>query len=285
MTTVLVTGSTGDVGTHVVRELRAGGVPIRAFVRDRDRASALLGRDVPLALGDFGEPDTIRDALRGVDRVFLACANDPRQVEYETNVIDAASAAGVERVVKLSAVGAEKGSPLGFWDWQGRIEEHLRGSDLSSVVLRPTSYMTKLLGPPEAIKETGKLFAPAGEAKISLIDPRDVASVAAVALTEEGHDGHTYVLSGPEAITFARIAEQLSAAIGRTIQYVDMPDQAARQAMVQAGLPEWLAENLVTLFGLIRQGAAAEVTDTVREVTGREPRSFAQFARDNRKLF
>jgi uncharacterized protein YbjT (DUF2867 family) len=285
MTTVLVTGSTGDVGTNVVRELRGESVAVRAFVRDPDRAAALLGPDVPLAIGDFGEPESIRQALEGVDRVFLACANDPRQVEYETNVIDAAADASVVRVVKLSAVGAEKGSPLDFWDWQGRIEEHLRASGLPSVILRPTSYMTKLLGSPEAIKHSGKLFAPAGDAKISLIDPRDVASVAAVALTQDGHEGRTYVLSGPEAITFAEIAEELSSATGRPVEYVDVPDEAARQGMLQAGLPEWLADNLVTLFRLIRQGAASEITDTVRELTGRAPHSFAAFARANREMF
>jgi uncharacterized protein YbjT (DUF2867 family) len=280
MTKVLVTGATGNVGSQVVRELRGRGVPVRAFVRDPDEAAATLGQEIELAVGEFSDPNSIRRALDGVEYVFLACGNHPRQVEYETNAIDAARAAGMRRIVKLSATGARIGSPLAFWDWHGRIEQHLRVSGLPAVILRPGFYMTNLLGSTEAIKHTGKLFAPADGARIAMIDPRDVAAAAAVVLTEDGHHGKTYTLTGPESITYDEVAGQLSKVTGRKIEFVNVPDGAAREALVQAGTPDRMAEQLVILFGLLRQGAAAQTTDEVRALTGREPRSFAEFARD-----
>src|SRR5919112_5134149 len=107
MKKILVTGATGNVGSRVVHELRGRGVPVRAFVRDAERATGMPGESVELAVGDFGDPGSIRAALDGVDGVFLACSNQPRQVEYEASVIDAAEEAGVRRIVKLSALGAE----------------------------------------------------------------------------------------------------------------------------------------------------------------------------------
>ena len=122
MDTILVTGATGNVGSAVVEELGDRGLPVRAFVRNPDRAAAVLGPDVELAVGDFAEPASIRAALDGIEVVFLACGNVPPQVEYETRVIDAAARAGVRRLVKLSALGAEPGSRVAFWDWHARIE-------------------------------------------------------------------------------------------------------------------------------------------------------------------
>ncbi|MCX9192831.1 NAD(P)-dependent oxidoreductase [Carbonactinospora thermoautotrophica] len=283
MTTVLVTGATGKVGSRVVQELRACGVPVRAFVRDPDRAAAVLGRGVELAVGDFAEPESIRRALAGVERVFLTSGDSLYKVEYETNVIDAA--AGVRRLVMLSTVGAEVGSPVGLFDWHGRIERHLRGSGIPAVVLQASHLMSNVLAFRETITQASRFFLPVGKARIAMIDPRDVAAVAAAVLTTDGHDGKTYLLTGPEAITYHDVAERLSAAAGRTITFVDLPDEAAWQRLVQAGMPEWLADDLVALCGLLREGLAEPTTGTVQALTGREPRDFAEFARHHAGLF
>jgi uncharacterized protein YbjT (DUF2867 family) len=285
MTKILVTGATGNVGSRVVNVLRERGMQVRAFVRDPGKAAAMLGDDVDLAVGDFGDPASIRAALDGVSGVFLACANQPRQVEYETRVIDLAQEAGVRRIVKLSALGAEVGSPVAFWDWHGRIEEHLRAAGLPLVILRPAFSMANLLGSAEAIGQTGMMFLPAGGASVSMIDPKDVAAVAAVALTGDEHDGVTYTLTGPEEITFQSVAEDLSAATSRHVQFVSVPDEAARQSMIEQGLPEFVADQIVTVFGFLRQGMQEQTTGTVRALTGREPRGFADFARDHARLF
>ena len=285
MTKVLVTGATGNVGSRVVRELQERGVPVRAFVRDPGKASAMLGAGVELAPGDFGDPESIRAALDGVEGVFLACANQPRQVEYETGVIDAAQAAGVQRIVKLSALGAEIGSPVAFWDWHARIEEHLRASGVPYVVLRPTFNAANLLASAEAIGHPGTRIAPAADARVPLIHPGGVGAVASVTLVGDGHERETYTLTGPEAITFDQVAGHLSEAAGREIEFLNVPDEAARQGMIEQGLPEFVAKQIVAVFGVLRQGAQERTTDTVRALTAREPRGFAEFARDHARWF
>ena len=281
----LVTGATGMVGSQVVRELQSRGATVRAFVRDRERAQAVLGHDVELAVGDLSDPTSLRAGLEKVDQLFLMCANSPRQAELETKAIEAADHAGTARIVKLSARGAQRGSPLPFWDWQGRIEEHLRASGIPHVLLRPTYYMSNLLAFADSIRYARTLFAPAAEAKVAMVDPRDVADAGAVVLTEEGHDGCAYELTGPEAITFHRVGDELSEATGRPVRYVSVPDEAALGALVEAGMPEWMATSLVGLFGLLRRGAGEHVTDVVRVLTHREPRTITDFVRDHASFF
>ncbi len=145
--------------------------------------------------------------------------------------------------------------------------------------------MSNLLASAEQVRSQGMLFAPAGGAKVAMIDARDVAAVAAVALTSEGHEGQAYMLTGPEAISFEHVAEALSAVTGRRVVFVDVPDDAARQGMIAAGMPQWLAEQLVVLFEKLRQGAAEQTTDTVLALTGRAPRTFTEFAHDHAALF
>jgi uncharacterized protein YbjT (DUF2867 family) len=282
---VLVTGATGGVGSHVVAELLARGADVRAFVRDRDRAAALLGPDAELAVGDFADRESLRRALHGAERVFLACSNAPAQVDYEIGVIEAAKEAGVERLVKLSASAAAVDSPLLFPRWHGLIERHLVRSGVPAVRLCPGFFMSTLLMSADAVRATGQLHAPAGRAKIAMIDPRDVAAVAAVTLTGDGHEGARYILDGARAITYEEVAAHLSEATGRRIQFVDVPDDAAQRAMLEAGLPPAVAEFLVRLFRALRQGLGEKTSDIVRSLTGEQPRDFAAFARDHAAAF
>ncbi|HEV2922373.1 MAG TPA: SDR family oxidoreductase, partial [Actinomycetota bacterium] len=263
MHTTLVTGATGNVGSAVVGELAARGMPVRAFVRDPARAAAALGPDLELAVGDFADPASIQAALEGIDVVFLACGNLPPQLDYETNVIDAAARAGVRRLVKLSALGAEPGSRVAFWDWHARIERHLEASGVPSVVLRPRYYMTNLLGFVETIRSTGTVFAPAEGVKVPMIDPRDVAATAAALLAGDAHDGRTYELTGSEPVTFTDVAAHLSEVTGRQVRFVPVPEVAALEGLGQAGVPDWLAENIVAVFRMLRDDPSAQVTDTV----------------------
>jgi uncharacterized protein YbjT (DUF2867 family) len=283
--TILVTGATGNVGSATVRELIDRGARVRAFVRDPDGARKRLGDDVELAAGDFGDPASLRRALHGVERVLLSSADSPDKVAHETAVIGAAVAAGAELVVKASTSGAQAGSPLPCFDWNGQIEDHLRRAFVPAVNLRSAFYMTNLLAAADQVRGTGRLFAPAAQGAIAMVDPRDVGVVAAAVLTSDGHAGRDYVLTGPEAVTYRQVADALTAASGRPVQYVDVPPEAAREGLVAAGMPPWLVAHLDGAFALIRRGELAQTTDTVRMLTGREPRSFADFARDRAGAF
>jgi uncharacterized protein YbjT (DUF2867 family) len=282
--TVLVTGATGNVGAHVVHELARRGMPVRAFVRDAPRATERLG-DLELAVGDLSDATSVRRAMEGVDRVFLSSADGPQKVEHEAAVIEAAADARVQLIVKASTLYAKIGSPLPPFDWNGRSEDHLRRSGVPAVVLASAFYMTNLLALTEPVRDKGILPAAAGTGAIGMIDPRDVAAVGAVVLTGDGHAGRAYRLTGPEPITYTRVAEELGRAIGSPVRYVNVPPEAARQGFESVGMPDWLIEHLDRAFALLRGGELDETTDVVRALTGRDPRGIDEFAHDHAALF
>lgn len=283
--TILVTGATGNVGPHLVRELTARGEHVRAFVRDPGKARALLGDQGDVATGDYADPSSITAALDGVDRVFLLTPSHPEMVNYERTILDGAVAAGVQRVVKMSTVGADPRSDGRFASWQGQCEELLGATPIPAVILRSSYHMTNVCLYAESIRSTGKIFAPAGDAKIAMVDRRDLAAVAALALTEDGHDGRTYVVTGPEAITFHDVAGQLSQVLGKTVEFLDVPDEAAVAAALQAGAPAWLATGIGEVHRQLKRGIAAQTSDVARVLLEREPYSFADFARDTAEVF
>jgi uncharacterized protein YbjT (DUF2867 family) len=282
---IVVTGATGIAGSEVVRALMARDGRVRALVRDPAQARHRLGRGVELAAGDFADPRSVRAALEGADALFLSCADDPRRVRWETAAIQAAADVGVRRVVRLSAVGAEPGSPVAFWDWHGQVEQYLQGSGLDWVILRSSWYMSNLLAAASQVAAEGRLYAPAGRARIAMIDPRDVGAAAAAALTGPGHERKTYLLTGPRAITYAQVAAELSEATASRIEYVDVADDDARHAMIGHGMPDFAAEQIVRIFAALRQGADTTATPAVGALTGAASRDFASFARDHAHLF
>jgi uncharacterized protein YbjT (DUF2867 family) len=279
MTRVLVTGATGAVGVHVVRELQARGATVRAFVRTPGTAAARLP-GAELAPGDFDDPSSLRRALAGVDRVYLCAADGPRKVAHESAVIAAAAEHGVERLVKLSAMHADPASALPAYRWHGEIETSLRESGLPAVMLRPAFFMTNLLMVAEGVAHTGTLYAPTAGRPVAMIDIRDVAAAAAVTLLADGHAGRTYQLTGPAPITFAQVAAALEDATGRPVRYADLTEEQARPRFAGAGLPDWLAAHLAGVFGVIRAGGFATATGDVRSLTGRPARDITGFARD-----
>jgi uncharacterized protein YbjT (DUF2867 family) len=286
MTRILVTGATGNVGRTVTSLLADNpAVRVRALVRDAVASASSLPPTAELAVGDFTVPDSLDAALDGVDAVYLACGNVVGQVDHECTVIDRAAAAGVRRLVKLSARGAEIGSPVAFWHWHALIEAHLTASGIPSVVLRPSFLMTNLLAVADAVRDHGLVIAPAAHARISMVDPRDVAAVAATALVEAGHDGRTYVVTGPSAITYDVVAAAFAEALGRDVAYLDITPEEARGAMLDQGLPPFVVDQLGAVFAALRGGGQTTTTDAVRSVTGRLPRAFSEFAADHASVF
>jgi uncharacterized protein (TIGR02246 family) len=284
MTTVLVTAATGNIGTNLVPALLQHGVTVRALVRSKADAIARFGDHIEVSVGDFADRPSLADAMPGVDRVFLNSADGPDKVAHELAVIDAAVAAGVGGIVKLSSVLAEPGSPLPGLDWHGRIEAHLATCGVPSVVLRANFLMSNVLAARDAIR-SGQLPAPAGDGKVSMLDPRDVSALAAAVLATADLQPNTLILTGGQAISYRDVAAELSHAIGRNIDYVDLPPEAASRGFADAGLPSWLVTHLNGAFDLIRRGELGFVTDTVAVVTRRQPHTFAAYARDHVGLF
>ncbi|HEX8116556.1 MAG TPA: NAD(P)H-binding protein, partial [Pyrinomonadaceae bacterium] len=176
-------------------------------------------------------------------------------------------------------------APEGFGRWHGQAENLLKTSGLKWTILRPNFFMQNLLGQARQIAATGSIFQPVGDARASFIDARDIAAVAARALTEEGHDEQTYTLTGPEALSYRDIAAKLSEASGRSVAYVPVSPEQFRAGALVAGLPEWLVDALERLNEMFASGAAAAVTDDVRRVGRKEPTTFEQFARDHAEAF
>ena len=282
---VLVTGATGTVGSLVVSALASVGLRPRAFVRDLEKARGLIGDDADLAIGDLTGPDTLRSALTEVDALFLACSNVPDQLALECAAIDAAQDAGVSRVVKLSARGAEPHASAAAWRVHAAIEQHLTRSGLEAVILRPSFFMTNLLAAATPVREHNLLPAAAGDTPIAMIHPADIAAVAARVLLDESVIPGVVHLSGSEALTYSAVARRLSDVLGREINYLDVTPASALEGMTAAGLPEAAANQILEIFAALRHGAYATTHDVVARLTGRPAITLSEFARGHAALF
>jgi uncharacterized protein YbjT (DUF2867 family) len=273
---ILVTGASGNVGSALLAELRALGVPARPAYRDPAKAGD------GAAILDLADPAAIRAALDGVDTMFLLAPTSPAQPALELNAVTAAREAGV-RVVKLSVWRADEGlTPIARL--HRPAEAALEASGLRWTLLRPNFYLQNFLRQP-AIRTDGVFSLPLITAPISFTDTGDIARVAARVLTTDGHDGRVYDITGPEALTYDEAADRFSAVLGRPVRYAGPPDDEARAAMLRRGMPEFQVDTLIEVARAYRHGGADRVTPVVPELTGRPATTFAEFVRANRAVF
>ena len=283
---ILVTGGTGLNGKELLRVLSAKGVAVRALVRNPAKGEAIAALpNVEIVQGDMAHPETLAAGLRGVERAMLISSSDPMMLDVQTNFIDAARQAGVKHVVKLSGIMPELASAFRFARMHGEIEKRLEASGMAFTHLRAGEFMPAYFRQVPNITAKGAMFLPMEEARIASIDVGDIAEIAAKVLTGSGHEGKTYPLTGPEALTMKEVAEKLSAAAGKTIRYVNVPPEAARQAQLAAGMPPYLADALFELFAERRNGKEAKVWPDAQALLGRLPTSFDEFARRNAAVF
>ena len=282
---ILVVGATGTNGREVVHRLADSGRAVRALVRNPSRAGDLQRPGVEIAGGELDDVASLEAALAGVDRAFLVAAVDPNYVEWVGNFAEAAKRSGSPHVVKFSAMGADAGSPVELLRQHGESDALLVGSGLPCTFLQPNSFYQNIFWSTGTIKDHGAFYLPVGDARQSQLDVRDIASVAVKALTGPGHEGKTYELTGPEALTFREIADQLSKATGKPIRYVPVTRDAAEESMRKAGMPDWNVRALGELYGFFASGQAARLSDAIERVTDRPPIRFEQFARDFASLF
>ena len=276
---ILITGATGTVGSAVVEQMADRGIRARLMVRSPDKVGELRLAGAEVVEGDLGDRETLEPAMAGIEKLLLIAPAHARQRELHSNAIEAAAAAGVRHVVRLSVLGADPQSMLKLARWHGESEQKLEDSGVAWTHVRPHSYMQNFLSYLPTIHAQGVFYGCSKDGKLAMIDARDVATVCLEALTGGKHEGQTYSITGPEALSMDEAAEILSDECGEPIQYVDLTQQQYEEGMKTAGMPEWLARDLAWMgANLTAKGRSAEVLPTVREVAGREPLKFTDFA-------
>jgi uncharacterized protein YbjT (DUF2867 family) len=279
---VLVTGATGNTGSGLVPALRSAGVDVRAFVRDESKAQPLKDVGAEIVVGDLDQPETIAPAIEGVDKIYLLTWNGPTQAQQAENVIEAAKRAGNPHIVRHSMWGSEKSRIVK----QGnQVEEAVKSSGLPWTLLRPTFFMQNTMMAAQTIASDGMIYWDMKDGKLAMIDLRDIVDAAVAVLTRSGHEGKSYILTGPEAISFHDVAATFSKALGKEVKYVNVPGDAVLESMVGMGFPEWISKGYLELDEGFSEGFANRATDNVETLTGHPARSFEQFVRDYVQVF
>jgi len=275
---IAVTGATGAVGGRVAAQLAERGAAQRLVVRDPARAPRIEGAEV-VGGASYGDGEAMRRAFDGADTVFLVSAHEDRdRVSLHRSAVDAAVAAGVERIVYTSFFAAAADATFTFGRDHFHTEEHIKGTPLRWTFLRDNIYLDFM---PVFAGEDGVIRGPAGDGRAAVVARDDVAAVAAVALTEDGHAGQTYGMTGPESLTLYDAAEQVAQAAGRPVSYVPETLEEARASRAPSGAADWEIEGWVTSYAAIAAGELEPVSGDVERVTGRRPTSLAEFLRDN----
>lgn len=282
---ILLTGVTGKTGGATAQALLGKGLPLRAIVRNADKAAALKAAGVELVVGDVSDPAVLARALAGVEKALMIMPNGERQLELEKQFIDAAKKAGVKHLVKMSSMEAVAHAKAPIPKIHYAAGQYLAASGLAWTLLKPNFFMQNFLGSAGTIKEQGKFFLPMGEGRTVMADVRDIGAVAAVVLTGTGHDGQAYEITGPEVLSFADAAERFTRVLGRKVEYVHVPMPAYRQTLARFLTNEWHLNAVCELFQEIADGQDLHVADSVQKLTGRPPRSLEQFIRDHQAVF
>lgn len=275
---ILVTGATGNIGSALLRELHTRGAgPLRALTRDASRAAFPAGIDV--AEGDLSVPESLESALKGVRSLFL-----PSRVGPDADIIAAARRAGLEHVVLVSSITALTHPHLGPAAENLAVERLLKDSGMAWTILRPTQFASNALLWAPSIRAGEAVRAPFADAGLPTIHPADIASVARVALTEPGHRGRAYALTGPEPMPARQQVAAVAAAIGRTVPFTEIGRQEARRWMAGV-VGEEDADAVLDVMGGDANEELLAVRDTVRHVTGEPARPFRQWAAEHADAF
>jgi uncharacterized protein YbjT (DUF2867 family) len=278
---ILVTGATGTVGGEVVRALPAG-LRVRVMTRDPAKAAGVFPGAEAVA-GDYTDPPSLAAALHGVRTAFLVTTG--LDGGDDAAFVTAAAKAGVLRVVKLSAAAVLDPGADDFLTCRQRANEDLlRGCGLQWTLLRPRAFMSNALSWAAPVRRERTVRALYGTSPNACVDPRDIAEVAVRALTEEGHAGRAYTLTGPQAVTAAGQTRELGRLLGIPLRFEELtPDQA--RAGLSGRYPPPVVEALLASAERQRAGAKAHVEDTVRTLTGHPARSFRSWAQDHLEAF
>ncbi|WP_280384820.1 NAD(P)H-binding protein [Nocardia wallacei] len=279
---ILVTGATGTIGSEIVRQLVDRGAPVRALTRNPE---ASFPPGVHVAQGDYSASAAVRAAMAGVEAAFLVGVLGPDDTNTDAELVAAARAAGVRRVVKLSAIGTGDANLAGVGTWHLPGEEAVRTSGLEWTILRPTAFASNTRSWAEPIRATGVVPVRTGDGRQGVVDPRDVAAVAVEALVSGEHTGRVYTPTGPELLSEPDQAAILGAALGRELRTTALSDEAARDMLRAAGLSDAFIDGAQQGAAHVRAGGNEVLTEDVRRVLGREPHTYARWVADHLREF
>ncbi len=280
---ILVTGATGNIGSEVLAQLVQAGHAVRVLARDPAKLEKYAGK-IEVVKGDLSKPETLDAAFAGVDKAFVLC-NAGDLPTLVGNATDAAKKAGVKHIVMLSSASVVDEQPTQIGRWHIEGEAKVKASGIPWTMLQPGAFASNTLQWVASIKANGAVFLPMGEGKMTPIDPHDIADVAVKVLTEPGHEGKSYELSGPEALTTAEQLAKISAAIGKPLKYVAVTPEAAREGMAKAGMPEVFINAMLEISARVREGHGWEANGTVEQLLGRKARPYEDWLSRNVAAF
>ena len=278
--TILITGATGNVSSGIIARLKGSTHRLRALVRNPEKAEELRRQGVELQVGDLEKPWTLAPAFAGADTVWILAPPGPRAPEQCSNALWAAKQAGARHVVRLSAFGAAHTAPTINSRLHALSDAELAASGMPFTILKPHYFMQNLLMAARNVAERGVMELALADGRMGIIDARDVSDFAAHVLTNTGHEGKTYTITGPAAVPMHEVAAAISAAIDRAVKYVPITLDDQRQWLLQMGIDEWTANLLWDYSAAFSANWGNLVTDDFQRVTGKAPRSIAQFAKD-----
>jgi uncharacterized protein YbjT (DUF2867 family) len=278
METILVTGGTGHIGSELVEML--AGARVRVLSRDPPRAQDRLGPAVEIVDGDLTQPESLAAALAGCERAFFLGQAAPGLPSLAASFAAAARSAGTRHIVAISSGTIEMNPRPAIGQWHAALEEAFASSGVATTFLRPDNFATNSVHWAPSIRARSTVFSTHPDGQSVPIHPWDIAAVARVALTQPGHEGKTYTLSGPTVMKVREQVAVIAAELGRTIEVVQVPHERARAGMMERGISALMAEAVLELMG-----RTPRPTNTVREVTGTGPRSFAAWVKENRATF
>ena len=286
---VLVLGPTGNVGSALIPRLTAVGADVRALVRGEpsqaSKGQSLEDEGVEVFYGDLNDLDSLPAAFEEVDKVFLLTAPGPQGGAQASNAIAAAKQSGNPHVVNLSVANARPDHPSRFGREHGETDIELMESGLPYTFVRAILQMQNTLAAAQTVASQGTIYMPLKNANVGMVDVRDIAEAVAVVLTSDGHEGKNYVVTGPESISIKDVADTLSAVLGKEVNYVNVPPEAAKEAMLGIGVPEWIADGILETSAALSEGLGDYTTDDFEKLTGHRANSYETFAQDFAQVF
>lgn len=240
---------------------------------------------------DYNKLESLKESLKDVDKLFLLTPDVPNAHELASNLVNEAKKAGVRYIVKQSVIGADEGAEVRTFRLHRKAEKIIEESGIPYTFLRPNEFMQNFINfHVHSIKNNNAFHLPLENAKVSVVDVRDIAAMAVKALTENGgnnkkHKNKRYLITGPEALPYHQMAELLSNATGKKISYVNVSEEEAKAAMKEMGMDDWLVNEILELCNYFKKGYASELSSSVEEITGKKPISFSQFANDYADVF